>query len=193
MPEANGTTSFVVVAACPFPDLEHVAAWLAALRQLAVPVLVDIGPPLFGRPGLSDLAAIAGPLVYLTMNEAELADMTGCRGRAEGLRRLQAVGFTHVVVKLGADGALVSAGPGKTGWHVRAAALGREQHGTVGAGDSFNAGLVYGLSNGFDLTRAAALGNRVAWRALSGPELRPDEAPGLVAQLDEDPQQIQEV
>jgi sugar/nucleoside kinase (ribokinase family) len=192
-PEANGTTSFVVIAACPFPDLDQVTAWMAALGGLAVPVLVDIGPPLFGRPGLSELAALAGPLVYLTMNEAELGDMTGCHDRAEGMRRIQEVGFRRVVVKLGAHGALVSAGPGKPGWRVSAAALGPEPQGTVGAGDSFNAGLVYGLSTGLDLTKAAALGNCVAWRALSGPELGPDEGPGLVAQLDKDPQQIQEV
>jgi sugar/nucleoside kinase (ribokinase family) len=193
MPETNGTTSFVVIAACPFPDLEQVTAWLAALGRLAVPALVDIGPPLFGRPGLSELGALAGPHVYLTMNEAELSDITGSHDRAEGLRRVQAVGFGRVVVKLGADGALVSAGPGGPGRRVLAPALASDLHGTVGAGDSFNAGLVYGLSAGFDLTKAAALGNCVAWRALSGPEFGHDEGPRLAAQVDKDPQQIQEV
>jgi sugar/nucleoside kinase (ribokinase family) len=156
-------------------------------------VLVDLGPRLFGRPDLPQLTRLVGPLVYLTMNEAELAGLTECRYQHDGLRKLHDIGFARVVIKLGPRGALVSTAPGPTGWRVVTEALPFGPRSTVGAGDSFNAGLVYGLLSGFDICRSAALGNRVAWRALSGPELGPSSGAELISHLDHDPEPVQEV
>ena len=110
---------------------------------------------------------------------------------AGGLRQARAIGFRNVVVKLGSRGALVSSGTGAS--LLPGEPLAERARSTVGAGDAFNAGLVFGLANGFDLCTSAALGNRVARRRLSGGRVGPNGAAELLSHLDDDVNKAQEV
>ncbi len=190
VPEVGAGTSFVVVAACPFPDLTQLASWLPRLGA-GVPALVDPGPGILGRPGLAELARLAAPQTYLSVNSSELAELTGEGDVAGGLRQARAIGFRNVVVKLGSRGALVSSGTGAS--LLPGEPLAERARSTVGAGDAFNAGLVFGLANGFDLCTSAALGNRVARRRLSAGRFGPNGAAELLSHLDDDVNKAQEV
>ena len=192
VPEVGAETCFVVVAACPFPNLTQLASWLPRLGA-GVPALVDPGPGILGRPGLAELARLAAPQTYLTVNGSELAELTGEGDVAGGLRQVHALGFKSVVVKLGARGALVSSGTRAGAWLLPSEPLSEAARSTVGAGDAFNAGLVFGLANSLDLCASAALGNRVARRRLSGGQVGPGGAVELLSHLDNDVNKAQEV
>ena len=192
VPEVGAGTSFVMVAACPFPDITQLASWLPRLGA-GVPALVDPGPGILGRPGLAELARLAAPQTYLTFNGSELAELTGEGDVAGGLRQAHALGFRNIVVKLGSRGALVSSGTRTGAWLLPGEPLAEGARSTVGAGDAFDAGLVFGLANGFDLCTSAALGNRVARRRLSGGRVGPNGAAELLSHLDDDVNKAQEV
>jgi fructoselysine-6-P-deglycase FrlB-like protein len=82
----------------------------------------------------------------------ELANLVGYDEPERAAKQLIAAGVRAVVVKLGADGAYVSAGDG-TSEHV--AAYPAEALDTTGAGDSFCGGLAAGLALGEPITAAA--------------------------------------
>lgn len=85
-------------------------------------------------------------------NENEARSIAGTGSVEEAARRLAAHGPT-VAVKLGGDGALVCTGQAMSG----APALPVEVVDTVGAGDSFDAGYVYGFLRGWEPERCLGL------------------------------------
>ncbi len=192
-PAPKADTEFLVVAACPFPDPTGLRRWLPAFHDAEIRVLVDLGPSLFERPGLDHLDCMAGPRMHLTMNESELQGLTGCRAMTDGVHQLHRAGISTVAIKMGSRGALVSTAPRRLAWRVPTDPFPPGQHTTVGAGDCFNAGFVYGLMRGFDAPRSAALGNRLArWVHARGDQGLGD--PGeLLADLEADCAQIEEV
>lgn len=75
------------------------------------------------------------------------------------VRRLQALGVTEIVIKLGAQGAYVTEnGSGR----IVPAESGVKPVDTTAAGDSFNAGYLVARRSGAGLADAARLGNRLA-------------------------------
>lgn len=80
------------------------------------------------------------------LNARELEKLTGKPGLESGVARLSAI-VPHVVVKLGADGALLARG-GKT---LRSPAVHAEVVDVVGAGDSFDAGFLHQFVRGANL------------------------------------------
>ncbi len=111
----------------------------------------------------------------LTPNESEAAQLTGIRvtdrATAEvAARKLRAQGVQHVVVTLGADGALLVTGdapfaPAERVEHVPAREV--QVVDTTAAGDAFNGALAYALAAGRDLDDALALANTVAAYAVT--------------------------
>lgn len=100
----------------------------------------------------------------VTPNETELAQITGLRpesadGHRAACQRLHALGAGAVVAKTGARGAYLSVRDGGftaiPGFRVAVVD-------TTAAGDSFNAGLAWGLSAGLALPDAVRLGHAVA-------------------------------
>jgi 2-dehydro-3-deoxygluconokinase len=71
------------------------------------------------------------------------------------------LGIPTVVVKDGARGALFSTS-GDQHLHFVSVETTEPAVGTVGAGDSFNAGLLYGLANAYPISVAVAFANQVA-------------------------------
>lgn len=68
-------------------------------------------------------------------------------------------GVKNMIIKVGADGAYVQ--PGGEAGRIHPTYRGIKPVDTTGAGDSFCAGFLAGLANGWDFDRAAQLGNAV--------------------------------
>lgn len=160
-------------------DVERAASCIAAsalfMTQLELdPKVVRRGLELAHAAGVTTILnpAPALPLsddVYalsdvLTPNESEASKLAGfpvhdAEDAARAAAVLRARGATSVVVTLGAQGALVSAGLATE--HVSAFDAGPVVE-TTGAGDAFNAALAVGLSEGMDLLEATRFGCAVA-------------------------------
>jgi sugar/nucleoside kinase (ribokinase family) len=104
-------------------------------------------------------------------NETELRGITGMDSAEEGLTRL-AARVPTVAVKLGARGAMAQCGAER----VLAPSFAVEVVDTTGAGDSFDAGFVYGQLAGWDLARSLRLGvvcGALSTRAAGGTGAQP--------------------
>ncbi|MET1127859.1 MAG: carbohydrate kinase family protein [Thermoproteota archaeon] len=98
----------------------------------------------------------------LIPNEEELAAMTGASSPEKAARMLADLGIRRAAVKLGPRGALVIDG----GRIARVPPHPAKRVSSVGAGDSFDAAIVYGVSRGMNLESAARLGNMLAARVV---------------------------
>jgi adenosine kinase len=130
--------------------LEHAQQFSAA----GIPFVFDPGQglPMFDGP---ELSAFIDQASWVTVNDYEgkmLCDRTGL-SNAEISRRVQGL-----VVTLGADGCEVWMEGEKT---VVPPVKPREVVDPTGCGDAWRGALLYGLEQGWDLPRCAALGNQV--------------------------------
>ena len=96
-------------------------------------------------------AALARADVVLP-NEAELLALTRCTALEGAMQKMQKLGRT-LAVKLGERGAIAQRGDEI----VQASGVPVEVADTVGAGDSFDAGFIYGHLAGWELARALRL------------------------------------
>ena len=136
------------------------AGLLAAARDRGLTTSLDTNYDPAGRWGDHLLrAALAETDVFLP-NEAEALGITGEPDAGRAFSAL--AGPSGIVIKLGARGALC----GPDGTLVSAPAV--RPVDTTGAGDCFNAGLIAGLLEGFDLPHAAALGCAVGAMSTAG-------------------------
>ncbi|HND93172.1 MAG TPA: PfkB family carbohydrate kinase, partial [Anaerolineales bacterium] len=99
--------------------------------------------------GFDDLLAITN--VFLP-NEAEAKSLTGAENVEEAANRLGSK-VEALALKLGKDGAL---GISKS-QRVRVESIPAKVVDTVGAGDSFDAGFIYGYLNGWELKKSLQL------------------------------------
>lgn len=83
----------------------------------------------------------------------EARQVTGCESAEDVAGWIRARGTGAVVVHAGGDGAYVSS-PSFTGWIPANAVTVVD---TTGAGEAFDAGLVFGLASGWDMERSARL------------------------------------
>lgn len=101
--------------------------------------------------------------IYLP-NHEEASALTGESDPARAARHLAEWGAGTVIIKCGPQGALA--------WQserlIEIPAYTTTVVDTVGAGDSFNAGVLYGLARDWPLAKALRLGSYVAGRAISG-------------------------
>ncbi len=114
-------------------------------------------------------------------NAEEATRIAGRHDPADAARSLARVGPV-VAVKLGAEGALAASADGEL---VRAASpADTEPVDTVGAGDSFDAGVLAGLLSGSNMERALALGcacGALSTRAVGGTTAQPTLEEALAA------------
>jgi ribokinase len=169
VPGANG--SFTPAALGPHEDRLRAAG--VVLLQLEIPIDTVVRAAERARaagavvildpaPARADLpAALLAAADWVTPNETELATLDGRPGatlsRAEATaaaRRLCARGARNVIVKLGADGALVLADRGAREQLVPAFAVHAVD--TTAAGDAFNAAFAVSLTEGRAPADAAA-------------------------------------
>lgn len=115
-----------------------------------------IWPPDEARPCIEDLMLRSD---HVLAGQEDLSKLTGLTGEGAQLEYLHDLGLSTVVLKLGADGAVLSSTVGVE----RVGALGAEHVvDRFGAGDAFAAGYIVGLLEGRELLESVALGNAVA-------------------------------
>ena len=115
------------------------------------------------------------PLVDMFLpNDAEAAELTGVADPLEAARALTAISGGRTVVKLGAGGCLAVA---PDGVELAVPAPRVDALDTTGAGDAFNAGLLFALARGDGWPDALGLATRVASTAVSRPST--DRYPGV--------------
>lgn len=158
------------------------------LKALGVTISCDVGWDDSGEWDKSVFELMRYIDVFL-MNETEALHYTGCSRVDEAIRYMGQYG-SHVVVKLGKDGAVAL----RSGVLTRMAGYLVEAVDTTGAGDSFNAGYLFGFLSGNDVEMCLMYGNAcgaLSVSALGGSTGTPDQE-GLKAFLRER-RQTQEV
>jgi sugar/nucleoside kinase (ribokinase family) len=101
---------------------------------------------------------------YFFPNEGQLAGMTGSEDPAEGAARLRELGVEHVVATLGEQGSLI-VGPET---EARVPAFEIELVDTTGCGDSYVAGFIVAIVNGWDPEGAGWLGSAASGLVATG-------------------------
>ncbi len=134
---------------------EGALSLLRAATSAGATTSVDLEGVAYGGPAA--VSAIRGLATYVTANSLEVARAAGSGSFDEGAaeRVLELLEARAVVVKLGAGGCLVVE-PGRA---LRLSAYRVEAVDTTGAGDAFNAGLIYGLLRGLRVVDAARVAN----------------------------------
>lgn len=138
---------------------------LRQARRTGTITALDIGPAIGQAAQLEELRPLLPHVNYLLCNGHELAVCTGAKTLKEGVMALLEAGAQHVVVKRGAQGAVLV---DRSGSHLVSPGFAVEARFTVGAGDAFNAGLLYGVDKGWTPARALRFANAVAALVVAG-------------------------
>ncbi len=154
-------TKVMFLGGCPHPNADLIASYVRPYRNAGVTTVMDIGPPIPRPFRLDDLAQLADAVDLVTCNRAELRQLSGTTSLQRGVQVIHKLGIPTVVVKDGAKGALFSTSGDKHP-HLLPAETTEPVTGTVGAGDSFNAGLLYALANATSIAVAVAFANQIA-------------------------------
>lgn len=117
-----------------------------------------------GNETLEDMAEAFTYIDYLMPNEEEACMLTGEQDAGGAAGRFIEAGVKHVIIKCGKKGCLVKT---KKETYLVPASEGVACVDTTGAGDSFAAGFLYGLSERWELRRCAEYANRCGARAVS--------------------------
>jgi ribokinase len=149
-------TSFSIV---PQMRAAGFAQALAVTHQAGGLTALDIGPAIGQPVRLAELLPLLPHLDYLLANVHELAVLIGEADQEAATTRLLEVGVKRVVIKQGLAGAAVR---GQGGVRVDVPGFPVVSHISVGAGDSFNVGFLYGVKLGWSLEEAVRFGNAVA-------------------------------
>lgn len=137
-------------------NLAQTARMLAHLQPVRVdqPISLEIEKP---RPGIEGLMSFADVLLF----SRGYAQARGCHSAADLFAQLRtAYAQAILVCSWGAQGAYAQA-PGRDLLHVPAQKVARIVD-SVGAGDTFNAGIIHGLRSGQTLQTALGYANHLA-------------------------------
>lgn len=144
-------------------DVAELRAVFAALRKRGATVAFDVSPWFVGRAAAGDMLALWREVDCLVGTEDELAVWQEADGVEDLAERVLDRGVECVVVKRGAQGAYYAARDGVQG-HARVEAVAGAN--SVGAGDSFNGRLLYGLCRQESLSVAVQAAADLATRAV---------------------------
>jgi ribokinase len=127
--------------------------------QLPKEVRVSFDPgALYSRMGLARLRTIIKKTSVMMPNAGEIALLTGKSNYRAGARLLINEGVEILAAKLGSKGCYVT--NGYRDYMVKPFKV--KVVDTTGAGDAFNAGFIYGLLSGKEISEAGRIGNFVA-------------------------------
>lgn len=136
---------------------------LTTAREHGALTALDIGPAIGNPTALAELAPLLESVDYLIANRHELSICTGETSVERGAQTLLAAGARCVIVKQGGAGATLF----QPGRQVHVPAFAVEVYSTVGAGDAFNAGLLFARQQGATLEEAVRFGNAAAALVIS--------------------------
>ena len=121
-------------------------------------LLTDVTKPKNGEK-LSDIACLLPYIDYFLANEDEIAMLTGDKATAENARRFIEEGANCVVIKRGKEGCLIRT---KDNLFEIPSYNVEKVVDSTGAGDSFAAGFLYGLSEKYSIEDCGRFGCAVA-------------------------------
>lgn len=159
---------------------------LASARRRGAITALDVGPAIGEPVTRAELAPLLPDASYLLCNAYELAACMETDDLSEGIARALKAGAGCVVVKRGRRGAVVQcAGQAEA---LVVPSFDVEARTTVGAGDTFNAGFLLGIRQGWDALRAARFGAAVAALVVSAAQgvLGCPDRDGVQALLDQE-------
>lgn len=151
------TTTLLITGPSLLPGLRWAGcnAALHAVHQRGGRTALDIGPALGEPVTLGELDPLLPLIDVLLANDYELGIFAGTDDLDAAVQRVVDAGARLLVLKHGKDGASAHL-PDQSPLHV--AGFPVEAANTVGAGDTFNAGLLYALDHGRPLDAALAFG-----------------------------------
>jgi sugar/nucleoside kinase (ribokinase family) len=138
---------------------------LAGARANGIHTALDIGPIIGAPLTVDELGLLLRSVDILFCNEFELGEVTHM-SRGDGAHWALSAGARMAVVKRGEQGATVFA-PGLK--QIDVAGFPVKTIGTVGAGDSFDAGFIYARSRGSSAEESARFASAVAALVISAP------------------------
>ncbi len=138
---------------------------LQVARQADMITALDIGPAIGQPAALAELAPMLPNVDYFICNAHELSVCTGAQDLEKGIAQILNAGARYAVIKRGRDGAVIRTCDGVD---INIPGFAVEARFTVGAGDAFNGGFLYGIHEGWDLYHAARFANAVAALVVSG-------------------------
>jgi fructokinase len=144
-------------------DVESLRLVFAEMRSRGAKVAFDPSPWFAGRVEREAMRALWKEVDCLLGTEEELGFWERAEGLEELMARLLERGPESTVVKRGGEGAAYAARKGERG---RVVVERVERANTVGAGDSFNGRLLYGLCRGESLGEAVSEAARLATRVV---------------------------
>lgn len=151
---AANIVSFASMFVSPLFTIESMRRLFARLKEEGRILAVDMTKAKQGET-LEDIRGLLPFIDYLFPNEEEIAMLTGAQDPCENARMLVAEGVKTAVVKCGAKGCIVA---DRTGVQRVPAVPVRTCVDTTGAGDSFAAAFLYGVSRGWDAVTCARFG-----------------------------------
>lgn len=153
-PQGAKIVSFASMFISPLFTVEKMKELFAAVKAAGRTLVVDVTRAKNGET-LEDLKELLPYIDVFVPNDEEIASLTGVQDPAENVRILVEAGVKTAVVKIGSDGCLVGTRAGIVHVHAVPDAACVD---TTGAGDTFAAGLIAGLCNGWSLPECAKLG-----------------------------------
>ncbi|TMD34571.1 MAG: carbohydrate kinase family protein [Chloroflexi bacterium] len=154
-------TRVMFLGGCPHPTAELIATYVRPYRNAGVTTVIDIGPSIPRPFRIDDLARLADALDLVTCNRGELRQLSGTSSLRRGAQVVHKLGIPTLVIKDGANGAVFSTSDDNH-LHLVPVETIEPATGSVGAGDSFNAGLLYALANAKSVAVAVAFANQIA-------------------------------
>lgn len=155
IPDQIPKNGHLLICGWPHPPLGETAEYLAQARARGVFTALDVGPVLKTPWSLASLRRILNGLDLFIANEHELKTLMREKDLDAALRRMRSFFSRHAVIKRGEAGALWLPEGNTVKEIIPAKRIGVVN--TVGAGDSFNGGLMAALWG--DLTFPEALRN----------------------------------
>ncbi|WP_240479681.1 carbohydrate kinase family protein [Paenibacillus wynnii] len=133
--------------------------------ELGMITLFDTGWPIHGwdQKTRDDITNLLPFVDYFLPNEIEASAITNEDDPNKALDILAALCRKGIVVKRGGGGSIYK----DTDRNVDTKGYKVQVRDTVGAGDSYNAGFIYGLSMGWEIPKCVGLGNAVAATVIS--------------------------
>ena len=162
-PEDVGIVCFASIFVFPHISGKELAVIFAQAKAQGITVCADMTKRK-GKETVADLAEALVYVDYLIPNEEEACLVTGAASAEQAASVLQQAGAKNVVIKCGSRGCYVLGQEAGCGYYVPAQEAVCVD--TTGAGDSFAAGFLYGLSEGWELYKCAEFANSCGAKAV---------------------------
>ena len=145
-------------------DLKKLVVVFENLRSLGISIMFDPGPWFMRTVEQPDMESAWGLTDCIAGTKEELQTWGGKEDPIALAENILGMGPSKVVIKQGAEGVTVA----ERGFPaVSLKTQSRHSVNTVGAGDTFNAGLIHGLMGGYRLREAAQTGLKLAMKAVA--------------------------